>query len=210
MCRRKANHSMTPTEHAWALFWYLSPLSDFDMSMDANSSAISWLRSKLLFNEATKIVIHVNAATQVCCWICAAMSFLPRAAIRRLFPPMVPGVVIFLVSSLSFSLASQNGFSRPRLYQEAQRDGPQTCMMQIGASLIGSAFNNWGGGAACSEPTSTAYSGCQIPTGPGGSLVNGTCYGPETLPNCFGNGSVSLPFGSPQYLGKLCFLYCIL
>ena len=39
-----------------------------------------------------------HAALQVCCWICAAMSFLPRAAIRRLFPPMVPGVVIFLVN----------------------------------------------------------------------------------------------------------------
>jgi uracil-xanthine permease len=112
----------------------------------------------------------------VCCWVCAAMGFLPRAAIRRLFPPMVPGVVIFL----------------------------------IGASLIGSAFNNWGGGSACSEPVSKQIL-CQTPTGPGGSYVNGTCYSADYLPNCFGNGHVSLPFGSPQYLGLgfMCFVILI-
>ena len=32
-----------------------------------------------------------------CCWLVVIMSFMPTAVVRRIFPPFVPGVTIFLI-----------------------------------------------------------------------------------------------------------------
>ena len=63
-----------------------------------------------------------------------------------------------------------------------------------------------GGGAYCGDfatglPPKPIT--CQVPDGPNGAYVNGTCFGPSIIPLCSGNGHVMLPFGAPEYIGRI-------
>lgn len=35
----------------------------------------------------------------VCCWIVVVISFMPEWMVKKLFPPLVPGVTIFLIGA---------------------------------------------------------------------------------------------------------------
>lgn len=113
-------------------------------------------------------------------FITVAISFMPPKAIRRVFPPMVSGVTIIL----------------------------------IGVALITAGFEDWGGGVFCGQNTggfpaaplgkctyineTTGISTVAVDSFTGANI---TCYAPQFVPMCDGNGEVQLPFGNAAYVG---------
>lgn len=60
----------------------------------------------------------------------------------------------------------------------------------------------WGGGVFCAENTGglpAAPLDCYDETGT--LLPPGTCFQPQIVPKCNGNGEVLLPYGSAEYMG---------
>eukprot|EP00891_Asterochloris_glomerata_P005932 jgi/Astpho2/5932/Aster-02419 len=85
----------------------------------------------------------------------------------------------------------------------------------IGAGLIGTGLQDWGGGSYCAEYATGILPATQIDcmvTGADGALVPGVCYEEPVIPLCSGNGNVELKFGSAPYigLGAIVFLVLIL
>lgn len=108
----------------------------------------------------------------VCCWATTAMSFLPPRVIRRIFPPLVPGVVIFLIGAALLQSAFYNWGGGSFCGQNAKGLPP------------------------------SVIKGCMVPASATNStLVNGTCYTKPVVPLCNTDGNVKLKFGAAEYVG---------
>ncbi|KAK9795575.1 hypothetical protein WJX73_005235 [Symbiochloris irregularis] len=164
----------------------------FTFLLTAENSVDIMMQDGDSFDVAYGRFIGVLLATT---WLVVAISFMNERMVKRIFPPLVPGVTIFL----------------------------------IGAALIGTGFQNWGGGAYCAEyanglpaeaqtclvPYNTtiyqSYSWVEqenpnlIPESyslqNGSNYMNGTCYSAQVTPLCGTQGHVQLPFGAPEYVG---------
>ncbi|KAL3137001.1 hypothetical protein ABBQ32_006593 [Trebouxia sp. C0010 RCD-2024] len=85
----------------------------------------------------------------------------------------------------------------------------------IGAGLIGTGLQAWGGGAVCQETASglePEQIDCRVLDATTGLFTaNGTCFAPPEVSLCSGNGEVKLQYGSPEYvgLGALVFLLLV-
>ncbi|KAL3148343.1 hypothetical protein ABBQ38_013800 [Trebouxia sp. C0009 RCD-2024] len=85
----------------------------------------------------------------------------------------------------------------------------------IGAGLIGTGLQAWGGGAVCQETANglePEQIDCRVLDATTGLFTaNGTCFAPPEVSLCSGNGEVMLQYGSPEYvgLGALVFLLLV-
>lgn len=125
----------------------------------------------------------------VACFTTIAISFMPPRAVRRVFPPMISGVTIFL----------------------------------IGAALIETGMQYWGGGVFCAENIGglppTELGPCtytNTTTGVNATFTDSTtgqpglCYAPAIVPGCTGNGDVILPYGTAVYVGLGALVFAML
>ncbi|KAK9845023.1 hypothetical protein WJX74_009785 [Apatococcus lobatus] len=108
----------------------------------------------------------------VCCWWSVALSFMPPRMLKRVFPPIVTGVTIFLIGASLITAGIQNW-------------GGGAYCAQYDHGL-----------------PAKKYSSCLVPGPPNNStMVPGTCFAAPVQVSCSGNGNVKLPYGSQQYLG---------
>ena len=107
----------------------------------------------------------------VCSFLEIFLSFIPKEQLRRMFPPLVTGVAV----------------------------------MCIGIGLTGTGMKYWGGGTVCSEMAWKLNDQANHLVGRGSITENATGVewnkiSPVPSPNCAA-GDVSLPFGSPEFVG---------
>eukprot|EP00892_Ulva_mutabilis_P007205 jgi/Ulvmu1/4857/UM020_0143.1 len=77
-----------------------------------------------------------------------------------------------------------------------------TAVFLIGASLVGTGVKYWGGGVFCAENTfGLPPSSIDCYDEAGALQPEGSCFGPQIVPDCNGNGEVELPYGSAEYMG---------
>ena len=109
--------------------------------------------------------------TLICSFLEIFLSFVPKDKLRRMFPPLVTGVAV----------------------------------MCIGIGLTGTGMKYWGGGTVCSEMAWKLNGQANHLVGRGSITENATGVewnkiSPVPSPNCAA-GDVSLPFGSPEFVG---------
>lgn len=109
--------------------------------------------------------------TLICSFLEIFLAFVPKDKLRRMFPPIVTGVAV----------------------------------MCIGIGLTGTGMKYWGGGAVCSEMAWKLNGQANHLVGFGSITENATGVkwnkiSPNPSANCAA-GDVSLPFGSPEFIG---------
>jgi uracil-xanthine permease len=125
----------------------------------------------------------------VACLTTIAISFMPPRAVRRVFPPMVTGITIFLIGAALIGtgmkywgggvFCAENTGGLP-----AQELGP--CVFTNTTTGTNTTFTD-------------SFTGAP-----------GVCYAPAFVPPCTGNGDVELPFGTAVYVGLGALVFAML
>lgn len=130
-------------------------------------------------NDFVTAYSRLMGVIMVSCFTTVAISFLPARAVRRIFPPMITGVTIFLIGAALIG----------------------TGLKYWGGGVF-CADNSAGlpptplGPCTFTNQTTGATGPFTSPTG-----GPGICYAPQIVPLCNGNGKVELPFGTAAYVG---------
>lgn len=114
----------------------------------------------------------------VACWTTVAISFLPPRAVRRIFPPMITGVTIFLIGAAL--IGTGIGYWGGGVFCADNIKGLPA--QELGPCV----FTNQTTGASQTFLNAT---------GPA------SCYAPQIVPLCNTNGDVRLPYGTAAYVG---------